>query len=280
MPEVNLRTGVTLAFDDVGDGAAPPLILLHGVSMSKRYFHHQLETLGTSHRVLAVDLRGHGRSEKTADGHTIPQYARDLEAFIEALGIDQPVLLGWSMGAFVAWDYIEQFGTSTIAGLIVTDEAASDYKWDDFPHGLVDFATLHAFMTAVQDDRDQFLRDLIPQMFHREQSDTDLAWMFDECASLPVGATSGILYDQCVRDYRETVTKIDVPNLICWGRHDALLPVSGAQHLLEHTPGAELVIFEESGHCPFIEESDKFNETVSSFLTRLERIGIAYGQGR
>lgn len=266
MSDITLSNGVTLAYDDRGDPAHPAVVLIHGVSMSRRYFHKQFVPLSAQHRVIAVDLRGHGDSEKTEAGHTVPQYARDLRLFIEALGLARPVLLGWSMGGFVAWDFIRQFGTSMLGGLIVTDEAASDFKWEGFPHGFVDLATLHALMTAVQDDRLAFLQGLVPQMFHHAQSKEDVAWMVSECAKLPTGATAAILFDQSIQDYRDVLPEIDIPTLICWGRYDALLPVSGAGHLQGHIPDSEVVIFEESGHCPFIEESESFNRTVTEFV--------------
>jgi non-heme chloroperoxidase len=270
MPDCLLPNGVTLAYDDQGDPASCPIVLIHGVSMSRRYFHKQLQPLGEQHRVLALDLRGHGASSKPEAGHTVPQYARDLKLFIETLGLDRPVLLGWSMGGFVAWDYIQQFGTSGIRALIVTDEAASDFKWDGFPHGFVDLPALRTLMTEVQDNRMELLESLVPQMFYRPQAQDDLDWMVAECARLPIGASSAIFFDQSLRDYRESVKQVDVPTLVCWGRQDALLPVSGAEDLVKRIPDAKLVIFDESGHGPFIEESDSFNQVVSEFVMSVE----------
>jgi non-heme chloroperoxidase len=269
MPNITLPNGVTLAYDDEGDRGAQPILLLHGVSMSRRYFHKQLKPLSRRCRVLSLDLRGHGGSEKTEAGHTVPQYARDLRLFIEELALPRPVLLGWSMGGFVAWDYIKQFGHDGLGGLIISDEAASDFKWDGFSHGFLDLPTLHALMTAVQDDRHAFLSGFVPQMFHHEQPQSDIDWMVSECNRLPTGATSAILFDQSVQDYRDVLPLVDLPTLICWGRHDALLPVSGADHLHQQIRNSELVIFESSGHCPFIEESDEFNETVEQFVIGL-----------
>ncbi|HXO07947.1 MAG TPA: alpha/beta fold hydrolase, partial [Solirubrobacteraceae bacterium] len=137
--------------------------------MSRRYFHRQMEPLSRRYRVIALDLRGHGDSSNAPAGHTIPHYARDLERFMSALELEQPVLLGWSMGAFVIHDYVKQFGTSALAGVIVSGESASDFKWDGFPHGLVDLATLHEFMTDVQEDREGFIRHLVAEMFHQQQ---------------------------------------------------------------------------------------------------------------
>jgi pimeloyl-ACP methyl ester carboxylesterase len=155
--------------------------------------------------------------------------------------------------------------------LIISGEAASDFKWDDFPHGCTDLPDLHSQMSAVQADKESFLRRLVPHMFHCEQTSEDIEWMVGECAKLPIGSLSAILFERSVRNYRETITAIDIPTLICWGRHDKLLPVSGASDLRDRISDADVVIFEKSGHCPFIEESEKFNAAVKAFA-RLLRV--------
>ncbi len=269
MAEITLANGITLAYDDEGAEGSLPLVLVHGISMSRRYFHRQLGPLGARHRVLAIDLRGHGDSEKVGSGHTVPQYARDLDQFITALGLDRPVLLGWSMGVFVALDYIRQFGTGGIRGLIDVDEAASDFMWDGWVHGFLDLPTLHSLMTAVQDDREAFIRSFIPDMFHHAPAPDDLEWMVSESSKLPTGPLSAILFDQTVQDYRDVLPTIDVPTLICWGRHDQLLPVSGAAYMHEHIARARLELFDDSGHCPFLEEAERFNRVVEDFLDTL-----------
>lgn len=269
MPEVTVAEDVTIAYDEDADPDQQSLLLLHGVSMSRRCFHRQLESLGERARVIALDLRDHGGSSKAASGHTIPQYARDVERFIAALGLEQPVLIGCSMGAFVAWDYLRQFGTGNVDGLVIFDEAASDFKWPDFPHGFIDLPTLHALMSDRQSDQRAFLEHLVPELFHQQQDPRDVEWMVAECMRLPLGALTAILFDQSVQDYRESVRAIDIPTLICCGRHDALLPVSGAYDLQDRISGSELVLFEDSGHCPFLEKAGKFNATVGTFITRL-----------
>jgi len=267
---ITLDNGVTLAYDDAGSGAGPALLLIHGISMSRRYFHKQLEPLSARQRVVALDLRGHGDSEKVESGHTVPQYARDVHQLIRALDLDRPVLLGWSMGVFVALDYIRQFGASNLRGLIDVDEAASDFKWDGWEHGFLDLPTLHSLMTAVQDDRKAFIAEFVPDMFHNAQAPEDLEWMISESSKLPTGPLSAILFDQTVQDYRDVLGAIEIPTLICWGRHDQLLPVSGAPYMHEHIRDSRLELFEDSGHCPFLEEADRFNQVVQDFLDTLQ----------
>ncbi|HLY50453.1 MAG TPA: alpha/beta hydrolase [Solirubrobacteraceae bacterium] len=269
MATIRLDNGINLAYDDRGPEDARALVLIHGISMSRRYFHKQLAPLSARHRVIAVDLRAHGDSEKVQSGHTVPQYARDIDQFIRHLGLDRPVLLGWSMGVFVALDYIRQFGTDGVGGLIDVDEAASDFKWDGWEHGFLDLPTLHSLMTAVQDDREAFIADFVPDMFHKPPAPEDLEWMVSESSKLPTGPLSAILFDQTVQDYRDVLPAIDVPTLICWGRHDQLLPVSGAPYMHEHIRDSRLEVFEDSGHCPFLEEAERFNQVVQAFLDTL-----------
>jgi non-heme chloroperoxidase len=124
-------------------------------------------------------------------------------------------------------------------------------------------------MTDVQEDREGFIRHLVAEMFHQQQDASDIEWMVSESLKLPIGPLSAILFDQSVQDYRETVRELDVPTLILWGRHDAILPASGAQDLQQRIPSADVVMFENSGHCPFLEEAEKYNAAVEEFMARL-----------
>ncbi|MFW6385153.1 MAG: alpha/beta fold hydrolase, partial [Halodesulfurarchaeum sp.] len=105
---------------------------------SLKFFEPQLTGLSDTYRTIALDFRGHGRSEKTDVGHTVAQYARDLHAFIEHQDLEDVVLVGWSMGAFVSWDYVDQFGTEGILGLVDVDIEASRFQRDDYDYGLTD----------------------------------------------------------------------------------------------------------------------------------------------
>jgi pimeloyl-ACP methyl ester carboxylesterase len=102
-----------------------------------------------------------------------------------------------------------------------------------------------------------------------ERSPDELAWMVG--APLKVGANAGtaILIDQTFRDYREDLPQIDVPTLLAWGRDEKLVPVSAGEEMQRRIPDAELVFFEQSGHCPMYEEAEAFNAAVAAFAARL-----------
>jgi non-heme chloroperoxidase len=108
MPFFNADEKVELYYEDEGEGT--PIIFIHGVWMSSRFFHKQIPYFRAGYRVITIDLRGHGKSSHIQDGHTIAEYARDLHKFIGKLELKNVVLPVSSMGAFVAWEYLKQFG--------------------------------------------------------------------------------------------------------------------------------------------------------------------------
>ncbi|MEY9870239.1 pimeloyl-ACP methyl ester carboxylesterase [Peribacillus sp. B2I2] len=94
--------------------------------------------------------------------------------------------------------------------------------------------------------------------------------MLKEVTKMPESIASAILFDQSIVDYREFLPKINIPTLLCFGRHEKVIPVAAGEHLHKNIPHSQLVIFEDSCHCPFMEESDLFNETVDCFIRKLK----------
>lgn len=267
MSTFQLSDGTRLYYEDLGKGE--PVIFIHGVWMSGRFFAEQKSYFRENYRVLIPDLRGHGQSEKVHYGHTIAQYADDLRQWITHLNLANITLIGWSMGAFVIWEYLKLFGNENIKSTVIVDELASDYKWPDFPIGAFDMETLTHFMREVQRDQRAFLTGFIPLMFKKELSGSELEWMLEETTKVPASIASAILFDQSVVDYRRSLPDYDIPTLLCFGKEEKLIPVAAGKHLLNTLPNAKLHIFEDSCHCPFLEETDAFNKVVDNYLKSL-----------
>ena len=267
MPYFDLGDEVKLYYQEQGEGQ--PILFIHGVWMSGRFFERQLSYFGQRHRAIALDLRGHGRSQPAPAGHTVAGYARDVRAFIDHLGLKEVILVGWSMGCFVIWDYFDQFGPQNIKATVLVEETPSDYQWPDWPLGFAGFDDLREIMSTVQTDRAAFVREFIALMFKEAPSEADFEWIFEEITRPPECIASAIIFDQTVQDYRPVVPKVSVPSLLCFGRDEKLIPIAGGEYLAEHMPEARLVVFEESGHCPFLEETERFNQEVERFIQSL-----------
>ena len=257
----------TLHYEDRGHGV--PLILLHGVWMSNRFFSNQIEHLSKHLRIIAVDFRGHGRSPRSDGGHTVSTYAQDLRTLIVELALEDFVLAGWSMGAMVMWEYLHQFGSKGLLGSIVIDQSASDYAWSDWPLGVIEFDGLRRVMKRLQTSRAELCRDFAAAMFQAPLSDSDLEWIVREMLLPAASVAAAIFFDQTVQDYRTLVPEFSAPTLLCFGRDSKMMPVEAGEHLRGVLPNSRLVIFEESGHCPFLEESERFNSCVLEFVHTL-----------
>ena len=100
--------GTILYYEDYGQGE--PIVLLHGFCCSSQVFKRNIKGLSQNHRLVLMDLRGHGASSKTLSGVTMPRMAQDVKNLIEYLHLEDVTLLGWSMGAQVALMYWRLFG--------------------------------------------------------------------------------------------------------------------------------------------------------------------------
>ena len=259
---VDIGGGVELYWEASGTGR--PIVFVHGLWASSRFFRRQLMAIGQQHRAIALDLRGHGRSAMTPGGHTVPTLAADLHAFLRALSIERPILVGWSMGAFIAWDYHLQFGSADIAGLVVVDQAPTDFRYDGMEGAIVGLPELRDWTSAVLTNRNDFMKIVLPMMFHVPPSAEDADWMWNEMCRAPASISASIFVDQCLRDYRPMISSYDVPTLVCSGTYSAQ-PRAGAVFLHENIPDSRLQMFDESGHCLFLEETEKVHRRATRF---------------
>ncbi|WP_082233163.1 alpha/beta fold hydrolase [Halobacillus massiliensis] len=266
MAFLELDSQTKLYYEDEGKGQ--PIIFIHGVMMSSRFFHYQIPYFKEKYRTITFDLRGHGRSSKVQHGHTVAQYAKDLKNFIEKLELTNVILVGWSMGAFVVWDYVNQFGTDNIKGVTVVDQSPSDYLWEGWKFGAFDFEAIKGVMQSIQEDQLGFNSEFIYGMF-KESPDPEVhEWILEEMMKVPASIASTIVFNQTAVDFRESLSNVDIPALICFGRDDKFFPVAAGEYIQERTPGSKLVPFEESSHCLFLEEPDKFNQELDDFFQR------------
>src|SRR5882724_7555574 len=244
---VAVEDGVELHYIEEGEGR--PIVFIHGVWASARFFDRQIAALGRRFHSIAVDLR-------------------DLKAFLERMGIERPVLVGWSMGAFVIWDYVRQFGAGGIAATVIVDQAPSDFRSPSEPDGLITIEALAAWHRRALIDRAALMHDVIPMMFSRPPAEPDHRWMFDEMTRQPEAIAAAILVEQTFQDYRDVVENFPVPTLVCYGEKSPQPRVS-MQWIARAALIGEERIFEGCGHCLFLEAPEEFNRVVETFVDRV-----------
>lgn len=254
-------------------GQGRPLVLVHGWTMSSRFWRRQ-HALADAFQVVTPDLRGHGRSESPLRGHTIPRYARDLREVIRALDLKDAVLAGWSMGGSVVLDYWQQFGNDRLSGLALVESTPyplADAPWSTHRYRGLGPEAVRADMEAMRQDRAAFGTRFVNEMFMSGQAPAHaLRWMRDEHMLTDSHTAAAIYEDYAVRDYVPLLPAMTLPALAVYGRsrHMCFGPSTG-RFVAGSIPGARFVVLERSGHMPFYEEPDAFNAEMRSFISAL-----------
>jgi proline iminopeptidase len=259
------------------------LIVLHGgPGLDHTMFGTWLDPLGDAFRLLLVDERAQGRSERAPpETWTLAHHARDVDALATALGLERYAVLGHSFGAFIALQHAVDF-SGRPAATIVSSGVPSEHFLSHVKEQLAAFepVALREQVTAswareaearTTDEVAALLADQLPFHFadpHDPRMDEMRAAMADAVYSpdvLRAAATSG--YGHIEVENR--LADVAHPVLVLVGRHDRTCPVEGAETIARGIPGAELVVLEHSGHMTFAEEPEAYREAVRRFLARL-----------
>lgn len=222
------------------------------------------------YRTIGVDFRGHGRSEKTELGHTLQHYAEDVETFLEQLELDDVILVGWSMGAIVSWEYVHQFGTNRIQALVDIDMEPSPVKREDYDYGSYGIDDLEKAISQIQSSPLQLLDQQATAMLKDPPSRELHNLILDEGSRSPASIQGALLFALLyLRDYRDVLPKIDVPTLVCAGSDETWRSVASVEYVTELVPNTQFELFENSGHCFTVEEPEHFNHVLSDFIRTL-----------
>lgn len=273
--EATLASGDRLSF--IREGTGPALVMLPGWSQSAEEWRHQIDEFASDHTVYALDLRGHGESSNAGGGYRITRLAADLQEFMDSLDLRDVTLMGHSMGCSVIWAYLDLYGTSRIARLILVDQApmvTAKPGWSDedkttygclFP----DTAALEGFVAAAAaSDTVDGHKELIRGMFTGAISDEELSWVAEQNLQMPRQAAADLLWDHCLLDWRDVITEIELPALVV-GSEASIFSADSQRWIAEQNPNADVVIFEADdggSHFMFYENPERFNRHVREFL--------------
>jgi len=267
-----------LFFERLGQGR--PILMMHGgLGLDHTYFRPWLDKLGELTELIYYDHRANGRSARPADMEGIDHetWAADADALRAHLGFDRIILLGHSYGSFLAQEYALRFAHH-LAGLILCSTApVLDYmpviQANAAARGTPDsLAALgEAFGRPMVDDNDwrSIWMRLLPMYFKRYSPQIGQA--IDQSTSYSAAAWNHVNAN-CLPKFNtfSRLKEITIPTLVLGGADDWITPAEQSKRIHAELPNAELTIFEESGHFPFIEETDKFVTTVRNWIVKLD----------
>jgi proline iminopeptidase len=271
--EVAIADGVSLNVEEVGEGF--PLIVLHGgPGLDHRMFRPYLDPLGDEFRLLYVDERGQGLSDRVdTETLSLDVFARDVELLAEALGLERFALLGHSFGAIIATGHAIKLGTA--AAYVISGGGDSSEALDDDLHTALDAlgdgreaieASWEQEKTvATEDELRALLRAQMPFHF---AGDPPLGYGDDMVMSPDVlRHFANIGYGNF--DYTARLGRVNRPTLVVIGEEDRTTTPRAARVLHEGIPGSELVVLPGAGHMSFVETPEPYIDAVRTFLRRV-----------
>lgn len=272
---VAVDDAVRLHYLEAGSGR--PVVFIPGWSQTAAMFRPQLDELSREFRVIAVDMRGHGQSEKPSHGYRIARLAADAREFLEALDLEDVVFAGHSMGCAIVWSYLEQFGAERLARLILIDQAPAVTAWPSWGEEEKALCgSLHTpsslFDTIVRlsgPDGESVTANLIRESFFTKSfSEAGREWVIAENLLLPRPLAARLLLDLGAQDFRDVIPRIRLPALVI-GAEKSIFNPRSQEWIARQIPDARVEIFEEQeggSHFMWLENPSRFNALVRGFL--------------
>ena len=268
---LQVSDGAWIYFEDYGKDKGEPIMILHGFLCSSKFFYKNIDALSADHRLVLIDWRGHGSSSKTLQNLTMDRCAKDVHELIEYLGLEDVTLLGWSMGSSVVMEYYEQFGDEHLKkiGVIVTLLWES-LEWLYRRHSLAGFNmdAMTATLENALSHHDDYARTFTRLCFHTPPCQEDEDWVSTEMKKLPVYIAFALYNDFLFKDYTETLSKIDIPLLLCCADSPAIpRGIEMGRHYRDLVNGnCCFHEFLDLGHVMFLEDPEQFNKTILNFV--------------
>jgi non-heme chloroperoxidase len=254
-----LSNGIALEYAEQGDPAGPVLICLHGYTDSCRSFELAFPYLPSHLYAVAVTLRGHGRSDRPPDGYRISDLAHDIALFMEAKGIGSAVILGHSLGSSVAQRFALDYPQKTKAVILVASFAS-------YPANAA-VAEMKEPVEALHDPVDpQFVEDFQRSTVARPVDPRFMQTAISESLQVLARVWQAVFAGMEREDYTSELRSLHQPVWLIWGTLDTIATSWDQQQLQSSIAGAQLLVYEGTGHAIQWEEPERFAHDVAGIV--------------
>ena len=282
---VSTDDGVELFFRVLGGGSAPALVCCNGVGVSTFFWEYVAERFSGERKVVLWDYRGHGRSSVPSDGQRldIPRCARDLGTILCELQLDCPVLMGHSMGTQVALERYRQDpgNVGALVSILGTyghpldtfnDLSASSVVFDlllhlsdRFPRGV---DTIGKFLVSLPGGFD--VARSLKMVDGDRMSPHDLSQYQRHLAYIGFPFFFKMVREIGEHTAEDLLASIGVPMLVVAAERDAFTPPHLSRKMADLVPDSRLVWLDGASHAGIVEQPERINEALCSFLGELE----------
>lgn len=278
MPFVEVEDG-RLYYDVIGEGN--PLVLIHGAWVSHEWWRWQVPEFSRQYKVLLLDVRGHGQSSPLQKSYSINGFTRDLEILLQKTGIEEAVLVGWSMGGIISMQYCLDNPSKVKALVLIATRGHRNpyFRLKVLFHHLqarlslmMNFTSPRKYDRAVHrfpDESRDWLRREVSNMLSPTVPKEVFDWVMAELANNPRENYLEVARSIWSWEAGEELRRINVPTLIMAGEKDTWIPTRFPRLLHSAIPNSRLVIVENTGHYLSLERPEVVNAEIIKFLKGL-----------
>jgi non-heme chloroperoxidase len=254
----HLSTGVTLHYAERGDREGEAIIFLHGYSDSWFSFSRVLPLLSPSYHAFALTERGHGDSDKPECCYTLDDFAADVDAFMEAVGVEKATLVGHSGGGFIAQRVAVRY-PHRVGRLVLIGTAAEGSAI----RGISEF---EEFVRTLEEPvPPEFVWEFQESTIYRPVPEEFLSTVVSESLKLPARVWRDYFEGMVLADAAQ-LGEIKAPTLIVWGEQDSYLPREEQERLAREIPDATLKVYPETGHAVHWERPEEVVRDLETFM--------------
>ncbi len=258
---------ISLAYDDFGPKTGVPVVFIHGFPFSREMWIPQIDVLKERYRLITYDVRGHGKTGVGDGQYSIEYFVDDLIALLDHLKVEKAVVIGLSMGGYIALRAIERHPERFLALVLCDTRSEADGN---------EAKTKRAMQAKAvkKEGTKSFAEGFLNAVFYEKSFTTNpqavqtIRRIIEETS--PIGIAGTLIALAARTDTTSALSSIKVPTLILVGEHDAITPPSAAKSLNEKIAGSELHVIPNAAHMSNMENAAEFNKHLLDFLKKLK----------
>lgn len=258
------KKGVKLAYYVYGKGE-PTLIFVVAWIWTAEFWLPQVNYFSQNFKMVTVDMRGTGKSDKPTDNYTLDLYVEDLNSIIEELQEENIILIGECIGASIAVKYVAKY-PGKVSKLVLVSGSPKFMATEDFPHGFSQHEAEQQF-AALEKSYPIWLRGFLELIFPEPGTEYLKEWAFRMSQKTPKTIASNSLKNLFEADLRPLLKRINIPTLIMNGQNDGAVRPKGAEYMHKNIQESKMYTFNDIGHFPSITAAEKFNKILKEFIT-------------
>lgn len=263
-----VANGTEIDYRDEGSGV--PVILLHAFPLNQAMWDDQFRVLQQHCRTITLDLRGFGQSSCPQGTYSIDEMAADVRGLMSVLAIDRAVLVGLSMGGYIALAFYRNY-PEAVQAMVLADTRASAENHESRER------RLESAERAEREGASAIAEDMVPLLLGQTSLETSPGIAARVRSVIERNSRTGIANAQRAiagrRDSTDMLAHITVPVFIVVGSEDKLIKVEEARQFRQQINGAQFRVIEGAGHLSSLERPDEFNAVIIELISSLGQIG-------